>query len=593
MRKCIDLESQPGFQQIYSPVMQQAIDRGLEGHSGEGVIDWGYDLDLPGTAPTEGGPKPTKRPSNEPKIPTNLTDPVVTGGGTHYDNIFNRYVTRAARKIINKFFKPTIRGYNNPRIGSYAPHRGRWGHIKTTRGWGGEDSATLIHEYGHALDNIIGMLMSGTDEKMSYSERILKGMEIDGKKLGLILDDKIYWSYLREKGISFRPDPNGKRKITFNPVAKNRVVSDARFRQETESKMHGGDHWRIMAEMLRVTKEDMNKANLSKDPVQMLRTKKWHDAVAKLYDAHIARMEKVKKIRARATVLLKKAKKENPFNRVSGDEHHFSHLGDIIDALTGGEIVDWEKANDVYWQKGAIVSTFGHHGSGYYSMRRMEERNGDYKYPQHYNMRAAMENRRAEVWAQMFTFWSSNSKNFQQFVATLMPSISKDFNAAMNLAAKFKMGTSSINLNRNQSPDLSQAETGSPVFRSANPNMNRPKLPESFKRKYGLSDVSYVNASELPERGTGMNKTMMDSIAEDGVLLPILLVKDWKGGPQVVDGVNRVEIAKTILDQTGEDIKVPVIYTKANKFGWDDIPKIQEFIRKLWYNNSELPNKES
>ena len=37
----------------------------------------------------------------------------------------------------------------------------------------------------------------------------------------------------------------------------------------------------------------------------------------------------------------------------------------------------------------------------------------------------------------------------------------------MNLATKFKMGTSSINLNRNQSPDLSQAETGSPVFRES------------------------------------------------------------------------------------------------------------------------------
>ena len=39
MRKCINLESQPGFQSIYAPQMQQAIDRGLAGHSGTGVVD--------------------------------------------------------------------------------------------------------------------------------------------------------------------------------------------------------------------------------------------------------------------------------------------------------------------------------------------------------------------------------------------------------------------------------------------------------------------------------------------------------------------------------------------------------------------------
>ena len=51
MRKCIDLANQPGFQNIHSPEMQQAIDRGLsqaqdrglKGFSGTRVVDWGYD----------------------------------------------------------------------------------------------------------------------------------------------------------------------------------------------------------------------------------------------------------------------------------------------------------------------------------------------------------------------------------------------------------------------------------------------------------------------------------------------------------------------------------------------------------------------
>ena len=44
-RKCINLESQPGFQEIYAPNMQRAIDEGLSGYSGTGVVDWGYNQD--------------------------------------------------------------------------------------------------------------------------------------------------------------------------------------------------------------------------------------------------------------------------------------------------------------------------------------------------------------------------------------------------------------------------------------------------------------------------------------------------------------------------------------------------------------------
>ena len=42
MRKCIALEDEPGFQKIRSPILQQAIDKGLSGYGATGVIDWGY-----------------------------------------------------------------------------------------------------------------------------------------------------------------------------------------------------------------------------------------------------------------------------------------------------------------------------------------------------------------------------------------------------------------------------------------------------------------------------------------------------------------------------------------------------------------------
>jgi hypothetical protein len=83
-------------------------------------------------------------------------------------------------------------------------------------------------------------------------------------------------------------------------------------------------------------------------------------------------------------------------------------------------------------------------------------------------MENAMGSRRKEIWAQMFTFWSSHDTQFQNHVAKLLPNIHRDFTKAINRAVKFKMG-SSINLNRNQSPDLSQAEIESLIDRSATP----------------------------------------------------------------------------------------------------------------------------
>ena len=45
MRKCIDLANQPGFQNIKSPPLQQAIDKGLS------EVNWGYKKSKPKKKP--------------------------------------------------------------------------------------------------------------------------------------------------------------------------------------------------------------------------------------------------------------------------------------------------------------------------------------------------------------------------------------------------------------------------------------------------------------------------------------------------------------------------------------------------------------
>ena len=103
MRKCIDLESQPGFQSIYAPQMQQAIDRGLAGHSGTGVVDWGYeDLGIttrPTRKPDKGEPIPEKLPPDH----YNVVNPVRLGRGEYWDYLFNTFATPEFRSVANKF----------------------------------------------------------------------------------------------------------------------------------------------------------------------------------------------------------------------------------------------------------------------------------------------------------------------------------------------------------------------------------------------------------------------------------------------------------------------------------------------------------
>ena len=75
--------------------MQQAIDRGLKGHSGTGVIDWGY---IP-----PGGTKPV-RPVNPPKV-DKVELPDYKNGKHLTEKWINRY------KIKNSYKKLAIQNH--------------------------------------------------------------------------------------------------------------------------------------------------------------------------------------------------------------------------------------------------------------------------------------------------------------------------------------------------------------------------------------------------------------------------------------------------------------------------------------------------
>ena len=203
MRKCVNLEDQPGFEQIYSPVLQQAIDRGIEGHSGTGIIDWGYvtpDLTTkPTIKPGRGKPVPDKFPPEH----YNVVNAVRLGKGEYWDYLFNTYATPAMRALVLKYPVPGIRVENSG--GYFAYNEGQYGTVYTPKG-STTDITTFFHEYGHYLDNVIGFELQGInsskdgDKIMSASRLFLSEMIADGKAMGMILDDTPYWKYIFDNG---------------------------------------------------------------------------------------------------------------------------------------------------------------------------------------------------------------------------------------------------------------------------------------------------------------------------------------------------------------------------------------------------------
>jgi hypothetical protein len=435
MRKCVSLEDEPGFQQIYSPILTQAIDRGLMGHSGTGVVDWGYNLPTPKTTPVKGGPKPKPTTKEPPKI--TVKDPANLGSGNEFwEALLDNYATQELRQIINRFPTPKIigvRGWVGKHRAGLAP---QYGTVTSSNNHMGR-AFIFTHEYLHSLDNIIHLATHpGSTKYMQSSLSLIPSMEIDAENLGLSFDESAYYNYIEDNGVKFKEDTEGKRTIN---------IKKGSDRQQAEEKMYPGDHWRIMEQILRQSKKDMHKANATKDPVKMSRAKKIYEDIGDLYDKHIARLEVLRKIKKEASVIHRKLRQTS--KPETGHSQLFAAFGDIFDALTDGRVQDWEIANGVDSSKGGIITTWGRHDSGYYNMSMQgASRNS---YPRNYTLEQAMHSKRAETWAEFGSLWASTDNSMQEFASKVLPFISKQFNLVMKSALTVK-----VTANTNKIPSI-------------------------------------------------------------------------------------------------------------------------------------------
>jgi hypothetical protein len=430
MRKCVSLEDEPGFQQINSPILTQAIDRGLMGHSGTGVVDWGYNLPTIRTRPLRGKTPLLKIPpeannTDHYKVPNS----VQLGSNSYFDYLFNTYGTPEMRALINKYPPIPIKIDNTG--GHYAPWEGTYGTVHSSKGKA-TDLGTLFHEYGHALDNMIGNKSGANDalgQSLAYSEQFVLDFLEDGKKLGLVIDNSAYFNYIIENGLSFRLTTRGRR---FN-------VRKGLSKEEIEARMKPGDHWRIMEYLLKKVKEDLHGVNNTKnpDPVKVKRAEEVKNNIEKLYDQHLKRIKTVKKIMNDVI----KARKIDT-SKVDQLWYEGGSIADIIDALTGGEIFDYEKA------VGESVLYAGH-PSGYYSNRQTGG-----GYVRNHTESEAAKMRRVEIWAQFFQFIMYQDKTTYNLVKKLMPQAEKKFALLIKKAKSLKLDVDSITKNNVYYEDL-------------------------------------------------------------------------------------------------------------------------------------------
>ena len=266
MRKCIDLESQPGFQDIYSPVLAQAIDRGLQGHSGTGVVDWGY---LPfeiETGPIEGQPP---------------------------------FITADARAIINRFPMANIEEGG----GQYSP----LGYKLITSKHRSDSAFVLFHEYGHHLDHVIGNRQD-PNGFFKGSVPLMEGIVKDADKNKLIVNNTILWDYIFKHGINFGINSESKNTKGGRVFKLPKGVD----RAEIEAKMQEGDYWRAIQHLKLHTKKQMQNANLAKEPVAMRKAKDAYESVLKLYDDSMDRHKAVHKLILEAEKLQKQITQKFP-----------------------------------------------------------------------------------------------------------------------------------------------------------------------------------------------------------------------------------------------------------------------------------------
>ncbi len=461
MRKCINLEDQPGFEQIQSPVLMQAIDRGLMGFSGTGVIDWGYDLPKPREIPVKrGGDPPVKEAPKVEPIDPNLPHKVVTGGDPYWDYLFNRWAGQSARKIINRF--PNTKITKGGRYaGSHNSYNGPWSEINTPYGYGGLDVQVLFHEYGHALDNIIGYATGSFERdtesgenspdrgRMETSLQLFGPMKADGEKLGLVFDDSAYWDFIEKYGISYT-----------HTRGRQLNIAKGSKRDNAEPKMKPGDHWLLMKYMVDESKKNVTRIKNTKipDPVKLKRAEAELNKINKLYDKHIARHKKVVEIIKELYKIEASMAKSMPDFVEYGGGDMVGSFTDILAALTGDEVADKQMHDPL---SGGDINGIGAHGFGYFTQRQGHRGSGR----MNHNGRnhSAMYGRRAEIWAELFQFWAGNggktkNKEMWKFAQKLFPQTTNTMVNALTKAQTVKLQGSYYNKYKNINVNTHEAK---------------------------------------------------------------------------------------------------------------------------------------
>jgi len=441
MRKCINLEDQPGFASIYAPQMQQAIDRGLLGHSGNPKnIDWGYNLPKPIEVPViRNQPAIPKETPVTPVIDPNLPNSVVMGKDPYWDSLWNRYGTEAARIIINKFPSPSI-VKGSQYSGSHNSYEGPWSTLKTPFGYGGKDIQTFFHEYGHALDNIIGKATGSIERdtedggtrhegRMETSLGLFGPMEADGFKTGLVFDDSFYWEFIEKNGVVL--------------TGKGRKIPAGLKRGEVENQMKPGDHWRAMKQIVEDAKTNLTRIKNTKnpDPVKVRRMGDELKKLQTLIDLHHVRHTKVAEIITTLEKIEQEMDKTMPDFREIGGGDMIGSFTDILAALTGDEVMDKQLVDPI---PNGDIQMHGSHGFGYYTQRKESSQGGVMRFSHNGRNHSAMYGRRAEIWAELFQFWAqtggtTQNKQMYGYAKQLFPEMTKYLEEALVDATTVKL----------------------------------------------------------------------------------------------------------------------------------------------------------
>jgi hypothetical protein len=441
VRKCINLEDQPGFQQIYAPQMQQAIDRGLEGHSGDPKnIDWGYDLPKPKEVPViRNQPSIPKETPIVPPVNPDIPNPVVMGGNPYWDSLWNKWGTEEARILINKFPSPKIiKG--GQYSGSHNSYEGPWSTLKTPFGYRGKDIQTLFHEYGHALDNIIGKATGSIERdtedggtrhegRMETSLGLFGPMLSDGLKTGLVFDDSFYWQFIEKNGIVL--------------TERGRNIPKGKDRAGIENSMQPGDHWRAMKQIVEDTKTNLAKLKITKnpDPVKLRRAEDEVKKAEALIELHHVRHQKVAEIIKTLEDIEAKMEETMPDFAEAGGAEMIGSFTDILAALTGDETMDKQLIDPI---PNGDIYHYGSHGYGYYTQRKESPQGGYIRFSHDARNHSAMYGRRVEIWAELFQFWSftggaTKNREMYKYAKKLFPEMTKYLEDALAHAKTVKL----------------------------------------------------------------------------------------------------------------------------------------------------------